>query len=85
MWLGASFSLYNPVAFVIPLLAAESAEIALGSSVLVSTEATGPGVSSSSRNPGNLAANSGGFQDMYLLGHPGHPKCTNQNFIQYGS
>ena len=40
------------------LLAEEAEAIALGTSVLVSMSVAGPGVSSSSSNPGNSAANS---------------------------
>ena len=61
MGVGAYITSYTPVVFKIPLLVATAAAISLGSSVLVSTTVTGPGVSFSSSTSGKSAANSGWF------------------------
>ena len=59
MGVGESLSSYTPVVFEIPLLAEVSVVMVLGSSMLVSTTTTGPGVYSSRISTGKPVANSG--------------------------
>ena len=59
-----------------PLLTAAAAVMVLGSSILVSTDVTGPGMSSYRSTPGW-----GGFHGLDLVVHIGHLQCTNLMFL----
>ena len=59
MGVGASLSSYTPMVFVMPLLSTAVAAMVMGSSILVSTVAIGPGLSSPRSTTGDAVAFSG--------------------------
>ena len=76
---------YAPVVFVMPTLAVEAAQIALGSSVLVSKAETLSGVSSFNITPGNSASNSGWITEYGSITSLRSSSLSQSEFILCGS